>query len=269
MILDQNPGIKSVRSISTFNRILTDTSLGTSPYHSLQVGFEKRYSHGLSLQSNFTWSKVIDLAPTGNVSFSNGLANPFDLRFNRGISDLNVPLISVTNFVYTTPALHGWNSIARSVLAEWQLSTIFSIQTGRPFGISGGNGNNNSGSLQNGDRANVTGVSAQVHQGDRQNWLNHYVNAAAFTTNPQGTFGNSGRNIFTQPAVSSADMGISKNVKFSERYSAQLRWEMFNALNHTSFGGPNTDPTSSQFGQITGIGPIAPRVMQGGAKFSF
>ena len=44
---------------------------------------------------------------------------------------------------------------------------------------------------------------------------------------------------------------------------------MFNAFNHTSFGLPNTDPTSGNYGQITNIGVIQPRVMQAGAKLTF
>jgi hypothetical protein len=54
-----------------------------------------------------------------------------------------------------------------------------------------------------------------------------------------------------------------------ERYALQFRWEMFNAFNHTSFGEPQTDPTSSNFGQITEIGPINPRVQQAALKVTF
>jgi hypothetical protein len=46
---------------------------------------------------------------------------------------------------------------------------------------------------------------------------------------------------------------------------------MFNAFNHPSFGNPNADasPNNASEGQITGIGSIQPRVMQGGLKLSF
>jgi hypothetical protein len=110
-----------------------------------------------------------------------------------------------------------------------------------------------------------------VHHGSRSNWLNHYVNSAAFQPNAIGTFGNSGRNIFTAPHINSADSAVIKNWKIQERYGIQFRWELFNTFNHTSFTTPNTDasPGNSSFGQITSIGPIAPRVMQGGLKLTF
>ena len=256
-------------------QILADVSAGTSPYQSLQIGVDKRMSHGFQIQSNFTWSKVLDVASNGDISLGGtypGVTNPFNLKYNRGISDLNVPLISTTNFIYTSPALQGWNPILRNVLGTWEISSIYSLQSGKPFGVGGGDGNNNSGAIQYHDRADVVaGISPAVHHGSRSNWLNHYVNSAAFQPNAIGTFGNSGRNIFTAPHINSADSAVIKNLKIQERYGIQFRWELFNTFNHTSFTTPNTDasPGNSSFGQITSIGPIAPRVMQGGLKLTF
>jgi hypothetical protein len=273
--IDLNPGINNVRtSYTTFGQILEDTTAGTASYHSLQIGLEKRLSHSLQVQSNFTWSKSIDLASTGNISQGGvPLPDPFSLRFNRGISDLNVPYISVTNFVYTTPALKGWNGFARAALGEWEVSAIWTFQSGTPFGIQGGNGNNNSGALQAsgpyGDRANVTGQPFNVHQGGRTQWLQQYFNRSAFTPNPVGTFGNSGKNILVGPGIDTGDVALIKNWRVRETDQLQFRWEMFNAFNHPSFGLPDTSPTDSNFGQITTIGAIPPRVMQAAIKFSF
>jgi hypothetical protein len=287
IIVDQNPGVNNVRvnydnldsegnpTRNSLGQILADDSAGTASYQSLQVSIDKRMSHGFQIQSNFTWSKTIDTASNGDISLGGtypGVTNPFDLRYNRGISDLNVPLISVTNFIYTSPRLQGWNPILRNILGTWEISSIYTMESGKPFGISGGNGDNNSGSIQYHDRADIVpGVSPTVHSGGRLNWLNHYVNSAAFQPNAAGTFGNSARNLFRAPYVNSADSAIIKNWKFDGRYGFQFRWEMFNTFNHTSFGTPNTDatPGNASFGQITGVGPIAPRVMQGGLKLTF
>jgi hypothetical protein len=274
-IIDNNPGIFANAGQRTnyplFGEILTETSLGTSPYHSLQASLEKRFSHGIEARTNFTWSKVMDLSATGNLAVQGGLPNPFDIRFNRGISQLNVPFVSTTNFVYVSPSLEHLNRIERLALGDWQLSAIVTLQSGQPFGISGGqNGSNNSGAQQYADRADsVPGVIPQVHQGSRDTWLNHYVSAGSFQPNAPGTFGNTARNPFIGPGISTTDASLSKNFKFERGINFQFRWEMFNAFNHTSFGLPNNDPTSSNFGQITSIGAIAPRVMQAGAKLTF
>ena len=208
-ILDRNPGIYSTNpalnsqrlTYPNFNQIDEETSLGTSPYQSLQVGLEKRMSHGFQARSNFTWSKVIDLSATGNIAVQGGLPNPFNIGYNRGVSQLNVPFVSTSYFVYTVPSFEGWNPIARNVLGGWELSGIINAYSGSPFGICGcGNGTNASGSDQYADRADVVaGVAPAPHQGSQQHWLNHYLNPGSFVTNAPGTFGDSGRNPFITP----------------------------------------------------------------------
>jgi outer membrane receptor protein involved in Fe transport len=276
--IDQNPGFYNADPAlngsrlryPNFGQILTDFSNGTATYHALQVGIEKRLSHNLQFQSNFTWSKTIDLAASGNIAFgSPELPDPFSLSFNRGISYLNVPLISITNFVYSTPELKSHNLLTREVLGGWEATGIVTAQSGSPFTIASASGNN-SAALQYGDRADrVAGQPVAEHEGSRQQWLNHYFNTAAFTNNAPGTFGDSGKNLLTGPAVVTADLGASKNWAIRDALNLQFRLEAFNALNHPSFGTPNNNVGSGNFGQITSIGAVQPRVVQGALKLTF
>ncbi|MGB6266489.1 MAG: carboxypeptidase regulatory-like domain-containing protein, partial [Candidatus Acidiferrales bacterium] len=169
-IIDQNPGIcggvvigpngpqcaSAQRTTYTnFNAILDNFSNGTASYNALQAGVEKHLSHSLQFQSNFTWSKTLDTASSGNISFgTNELPNPFDLGYNYGISSENVPFIWVSNFIYTSPLLRDKNQFIQQTLGGWELSGIVTLQSGFPFGIAGGYGDN-SGSLQGGDRADI------------------------------------------------------------------------------------------------------------------
>ncbi len=281
--IDLNPGIYNASNAAVsgsrstyaaFGQILQSTSAGTANYNSLQVGLEKRLSHNLQFQSNFTWSKTLDTFSGNSVSFGNPIANPFNLRFNYGKSDLNIPLVSVTNFVYTTPSLADKNILLRQTLGGWEMSGIYTMQSGLPFGIYGGNGGNNSGSQQYGDRADFAagkGPSSAfgLRQGGRSQQLAKYFDTSVFQTNAPGTFGNTARNIFQGPGINTADLGLMKNWAFRERYRMQFRWEMFNAFNRPSFANPNNDPSSGNFGQITTIGPIAPRLMQAALKLTF
>lgn len=276
--VDQNPGFYNPDPslngerlrYPNFGQILTDYSNGTATYHALQVGLEKRLSHNLQFQSNFTWSKTIDLAASGNIAFgSPELPDPFSLSFNRGISYLNVPLISITNFVYSTPELKSHKLLTREVLGGWEASGIITAQSGSPFTIVSAGGNN-SAALQYGDRADrVPGQVVEEHQGSRQHWLNNYFNTKAFVNNAPGTFGNSGKNLLTGPAVVTADLGASKNWALRDTWNLQFRLEAFNALNHPSFGLPNNNVGAGNFGQITGIGAVQPRVVQGALKLTF
>jgi hypothetical protein len=66
------------------------------------------------------------------------------------------------------------------------------------------------------------------------------------------------------------DIGMMKNFHVvEERYNLQFRWEMFNAFNHPNFGMPDNTVGDTNFGQITSMGPVAPRVMQAALKLSF
>jgi hypothetical protein len=281
-IIDQNPGICGPivagacsnggrTTFTNFLNILDNFSNGTASYNALQLSVERHLNHGLQFQSNFTWSKTIDTASSGNISFgTNQLPNPFDLGYNRGISAENVPFIWVTNLIYTTPALRDKNPFIRETLGSWEVGGIVTLQSGFPFGISGGDGNNNSGSLQFEDRADIVpGQAFDVRPGGKSQWLNQYFNTAAFTNNAVGTFGDSGKNMFQGPPIKTMDAVIAKNWYLHERYSLQFRWEMFNAFNTPSFSNPDNTVGDGNFGKITSIGAVPPRVMQAGLKFAF
>jgi hypothetical protein len=54
---------------------------------------------------------------------------------------------------------------------------------------------------------------------------------------------------------------LIKNIPIVERFRAQLRGEVFNVLNRTQFNGPDTNPTSGNFGRITSAANL-PRAVQ-------
>lgn len=273
--VDLNPGIYANGGNRTtypdFSTIFENKSIGTTSYNSLQAGIEQQLTHGLQFQSNFTWSRSIDIQSFNNSAFGSvGLPNPFNVHFNRGIASFNVPLVSITNFVYETPLLNGHNMALRQIAGGWEVSGIWTLQSGLPFGIQGGDGDNNSGAQQYGDRADyVLGQPYGVHRGSKAQWLAHYFNTSAFVPNTPGTFGDTGKNFLQGPGINTADIAFMKNWNFDQRYNLQFRWEMYNALNHPSFGQPDNNPTDSNFGQITTIGPIPPRIMQIAAKLTF
>ena len=272
--IDLNPGIYAAggtrTTYSSFSNILQMAPLGTASYHSLELLIDKKLSDNLQFQSAFTWSKSMDLYSQSSTAWiSYGIADPFNLAHNYGISDLNVPINWVTNFIYQTPALTGHNSLLRAALGGWEASAIWTVHSGEPFSIAGGNGNDNSLSLQFNDRADLTGEPYQVKQGSQRDWLARYFNPSAFKANTPGTFGTSARNLLQGPGVDTVDAGIYKNWRIRERYGIQFRWEMFNALNHPSFGLPSSNPSSGNVGEITATGSVPARVMQGALKLSF
>ena len=254
----KNPGIYNPATQSTlgritypeFSSILQYVTWGRASYNALQLTFEKKFTRGLQFTSNYSWSKSIDNVSPGAGVFGGQYSNPFDISHDRGISSINYPHIWSNYGVWQTPGLKGSSAVARGILGDWQMSGIWRLQSGDPFGISGGGGNQ-SGSFVGGERADLTGQPFNVSQGEKSDWLVSYMNRAAFAQPALGTYGNSPRNLFQGPGMNVVDLGISKNFPFKERYRIQFRWEMFNAFNRAHFSNPNNNPVSSAFGLIS------------------
>ena len=68
--------------------------------------------------------------------------------------------------------------------------------------------------------------------------MNAWYNTGCFALQPQGTYGNAGRDIIIGPNLWNLDNSLSKDFrvsKLSEQFRIQFRAEAFNLLNHPSF----------------------------------
>jgi hypothetical protein len=278
--VDQNPGFYNATNAALsdkrilypqFTSIYQETSAGTAAYHALLTSLNARVNQYITFRLNYTWSKSQDLNSSISFAYANGVPNPYDLRSNRGLSDLNAPQVFTGFFIVQAPSLAGHNWFLRGAIGGWQISNIFKDRSGVPFTITGGGARDNSKSLQAQDRADIVqGVAPQIRSGSKSDWLTHYFNPAAFAANALGTFGTTQRNGYQGPPINSIDTGISKNFLIRERYNFQIRAEAFNTFNHVNFGLPNADPTSNTAGQITSTNANnPPRVMQIAGKITF
>jgi hypothetical protein len=268
-----SPGLFATGGSTTlypnFSNIQAYESWGTQSYNSLQLTGEKRFSHGFQFISNFSWSKNLDsssIATTANVG---PIGDPYNLGWNRGVSDLSIPFIWNNTFVYQTPGLQGLGRVGSTILGNWEISGIWTFHSGQPFSVMGPNGENNSLANIGADRADyVAGQPLDRQQGSKDHWLNEYFNTAAFIANPPGTFGDSPRNVLRNPVFDNVDLALMKNFPFHERYRLQFRWEMFNAFNRTWFASPDATVGDLNFGIITSD-LNSPRLMQGALKLYF
>lgn len=255
--------------LPNFSNVQGYVSWNTQSYNALQLSAEKHFSRGFQFISNFGWSKNLDSSSVATAANVGPVGNPYDLRWNRGLSDLSVPLIWNNTVVYQSPALRGLGRVGSFLLGNWQVSAIWVLHSGLPFSINGPNGGNNSEANIGGDRADsVSGASLNQHQGSKSQWLSQYFNTAAFTANAPGTFGSSPKNLLTGPGFNNLDLGFSKNFPFRERYRLQFRWEMFNAMNRTWFSIPDNSLGDGAFGRITSDNN-SPRLMQAALKLYF
>jgi len=92
---------------------------------------------------------------------------------------------------------------------------------------------------------------------------------AQVVANPAlATYGTVPRNFLRGPGLTNVDLAVSKTTGFmQERLKLELRVEFFNLFNHAEFSNPDTNISSSGFGQI--LTTADPRIIQIAARVSF
>jgi hypothetical protein len=82
--------------------------------------------------------------------------------------------------------------------------------------------------------------------------------------------------VFRRPGIHNHDISFFKVFPVgNERKNLQLRWEMYNAFNHTQFSDVDStarfdalgNQVNARFGEVTGA--RAPRRMQASLRFTF
>ena len=238
---------------------------GNSQYHSLQLTLDKRFSRNFSVLAFYTWSKSID-DESANNQFSLSNPHPTDGRFNRGLSDFDIPHNFRLSGVFDLPKLQKANPLLRQLLGGWSLLNILDIRSGLPFGLSSGRDNSFSGIGL--DRADLRGNPVLPAGRSRNDYLNSFFDRSQVTFNAVGTYGNSPRNFLRSPGAVNLDLTVQKTFPIRERIQLNLRGEFFNALNKANFAAPgNNVSAAANFGVITSAAD--PRILQVGARLTF
>jgi hypothetical protein len=238
------PGsIASRRPFPNLGDITWTDGTGTATYNSLETKYQRRLNRGLDFLVSYTLSKAID---DGVVSDDGGtgVQNSYDRDAEKGLSTWDRRHRFVTSGSYLVPFE---NVFARG----WQISAIFTVTSGSPFTPVLSQDIAGIGNLGN-QRPNLVGDPTL--SGDAQS-IDKWFNTSAFAIPAAGTFGNAGRNILIGPGLQTLDTAVSRRFDLPKGGNLQVRFEMFNLLNHANFLLPNRTVDSPQFGTISGAGP--------------
>ncbi|MBL8173675.1 MAG: TonB-dependent receptor [Bryobacterales bacterium] len=230
--------------------------VGNSFFHSLQLTAEKRFSKGFSVLANYMWSKSLDDG-SANKSTGQTRTNPFNQRFDRGLSDFDHAQVFTFSGLWQLP-IKFENKAANVLLGGWNLTSIVNLQSGFPFTVASGVDNARTGT--GGQRADLIGnplLSGSRTRGER---IFQWLNPAAFALNTVGTYGALGRNTFRGPGLATTDFGLHKAFPITERVKTEFRFEVFNALNRVNLQGPDTNRSSGNFMRTTAA--FDPRILQ-------
>jgi len=230
-------------------------------YNSMQLSVRSQFKD-LSVQGAYTLSRSIDPCTNFGSDNNNTVYNPYDRNAYIGPSFTDVTHIGVLSFVYDLPFFRATPSaVTKRVLGGWQLSGVWSVQSGFPLNIIMGGTQGTNGLPNATNVPNFSGSPNYVKSPDR------WFTTDGFSTPTLGTWGNYDRQI-RGPGRNNWNLSMFKSFNITERARFELRIESFNTFNHTQFNAVGATFTSqNQFGKPTSVWD--PRQLQFGAKFLF
>jgi hypothetical protein len=113
---------------------------GFGSYNAMFVTYRMKEFHGVSLTSNFTWSRALGTAAISQSSSDYTALNPFNLQANYGPQTFDIPLIFNVAAYYRPDVYKTQKGIMGHILGGWTISPLFTAQSGVPIGVGAAEG---------------------------------------------------------------------------------------------------------------------------------
>lgn len=110
-------------------------------FDALEANITAQHFHGLTTNTNFTYSKTIDNTSEIFSTFEGGntvafAENPLDpSNAERAVSGDSMKFVASSQFSYAIPSYHNGNGMLGRVLGGYRLDTIWTFNTGQPVSI--------------------------------------------------------------------------------------------------------------------------------------
>jgi hypothetical protein len=236
------------RPFPNFGNITFRTNGARSNYHAGTVKIDKRFSHGLSFLSFYTYSKGIDSSSSNNL-----LSRDMD----RAESSSNRTHMYTGSMNYELPFGKGrkWlnhGGFINAIFGGFDMVYLYRIQSGDAltFGFAGSPYQYMPGVVATrSGRPNSTGDRAQLRDnwqdigGDRfvQANQNGLIQSMSYFSYPDAYgLGNVGRNTFDRQRFIDCQFSASKEWRIKERATATFRFDFQNPFKWYNLSAPNT-----------------------------
>jgi hypothetical protein len=263
----------TLRPYQGFSVIQQQTNMGRSIYHALQANLTHRVNRGLTFGVAYTWSKSLDSASDAG----NNIPNHYDPMEFWGPSDYDTRHMLVVNYVWDIPfANDASNWAVRNVFGRWQMSGTTQFQSGNPLSVSTGDDFAGVGPGSGNQLWQLTGPVRLIKKSSPNNTTpDKWFDTGVFQKPASGTFApRETRNQVYGPGFQSWNIAMQKAFRIipsRETNRLLFKAEAFNFINHPNLDNPNTNPTSSTFGKVTGKGATyaSDRQMQFSLRYEF
>ncbi len=223
----------------------------------------KTMTKGLSVSANYAYQRGTDNA-SGFATWNKAAVKGNDQAIRRsaftayGLWELPFG----KDKMFATNA----NGVLNAFIGGWQISPTFFYQSGLPFSLSYSEcgtvipgdapcqPNGSAGSLATGVSGFPGGPQGVTFFKPVATNLCSGSGAGGFTCPGLDQIGNVNRNTAWGPHFFNSDMSLTKSFTVHERYTAQFRFDAFNAFNHINLGNPGGSVDGS--GGSIGGGPF-------------
>ena len=259
-----------LRAFRGYNNINVQQARFYRTFHSLQMVWKRRFSHGFSFEANDTWTlsdKGNTTLPGPQVRLIHNADGSFKISPDQAIAEKlfgdqgTTTHVAIFNGVWDLPDMKTENKVLRvvgHVVNDWQLSGIFRANSGNPYDVTysyntAPSGQQLTGSPDYNSRIVINDLAA-LGSGCSSDQYQQFRNTMVAATSglstvispalagPQvGSHGlESGRNLLHGCKDHRLDLAIQRTIKLGGSRNVQFRADLYNALNTVIFNSRST-----------------------------
>jgi len=268
-----------------------NASIGYGNYNAGFVTLKMADWHGLTLQTNFTYSKALGTVSVVQATSGFTSVDPYNIGAGYGLQPFDRKFVGNVLMIYQPPFFKGQHGIVGRLLGGWSFAPIFTAASGLPLEINTTNGDGQAfGEADaNGFAADENGVltcannfgSSRHNNVPGSNGIGIAGSGANLFANPEAVFGcfrnpilgldggAGGAGILRGMPFWNVDFQVKKNIHINERFSAEFQSIFTNILNHDQLADPVLNLASASTWGTLGGQINTPRSIELGIRFRF
>jgi hypothetical protein len=267
-----------------------NATVGSGNYNAGFVSVKMADWRGITMQSNFTWSKALGMGAFAQATSEYTAEDVFNLKEMYGRQGYDRKFVYNYFMVYQPPFFRGQSGFLGRALGGWSFATIFTAGSGTPVEVYtdtgdseefGSGDNNNFFSNQNAIPIGPIGPHGHAYYNTPSAGypVNIFKNGPAEEMNWRNpVLGLDGRDggagILNGLPYWNMDFSIKKTIRVAEGVNLEFQGVFANVLNHDQWLDPTglglydgADPGSSTFGTLGG--EASPRNIELGLRVRF
>jgi hypothetical protein len=224
--------VYSARVSTNYGPVTDILSNTNATYNGLVVEARRHSRRGLEFRANWSWAKALDYGQNnGAVPRTNGQFDPFTIRYDRGLSTLNVAH-KITATAVWEPSVATPERWLDVVVNGWSIAPVFTAQSGRPY-------------------------SYEIFGGTRLSGGHESINGSGGAV----YLPTIGRNTLRLPETANLNLKVDRTIRLGERLRVRAAAEIFNVQNRVNY----TSITTRAYLVGTAVNGVTPLIFQDAA----